>query len=87
MVNSDHNEIGDEEMRAQVTIEHILLSDGMMKVTFLDGHEKTVEMHTVHNDDAEYQLLAKAIDRFVTVQRNLRDLKAAELESVSERSE
>lgn len=64
-------------MRAQVTIEHAALSSDM-HVTFLDLSDQglTVERHTVDNSDPEYQLLAQAIDRFVRVQRVIKERKA-----------
>jgi hypothetical protein len=53
-------------VRAQVTIEHVFLAQpARMKVTFLDGNDTTVQQMFVDQEDAEYQLLAGAIDRFV----------------------
>ena len=56
-------------MRAQVTIEHVTLS-ARMAVTVLDFAPEgtTVDRYVIDRDDAEYQLLAQAIDRFVRVQ-------------------
>lgn len=54
-------------MRAQVTITHMLLTSKML-VEVIDGHEGTYKSYAIDSEDAEYQLLAQAIDRFVAVQ-------------------
>ncbi len=56
-------------MRAQVTIDHVLLSDGKMRVTVIDNGAAgyTIDDHIVAIEDAEWQLLAQAIDRFSAV--------------------
>ncbi|AEJ93437.1 hypothetical protein FGG33_gp17 [Mycobacterium phage Benedict] len=68
-------------MRYQVTIENNLL-DKAKSVTLLDGTglPTTVAVHHVQSDDAEYQLLATAIDRFASVMQ-LRDELKKEKES------
>jgi hypothetical protein len=55
-------------MRAQVTISHIVLGTKML-VEVIDGHAGTYKSYAIENEDAEYQLLAQAIDRFVAVQK------------------
>lgn len=63
-------------MRAQVTIEHAVLSSDMHVTFFEDGTDGLViERHTVDRNDPEYQLLAQAIDRFVAVQRLAKERK------------
>ncbi|AEK32632.1 hypothetical protein SEA_BONAMASSA_77 [Mycobacterium phage Bonamassa] len=64
-------------MRCQVTIENNLLSPRTKSVTIIDGGSMptTVEVHHVKSDDAEYQLLATAIDRFASVMRLRAELK------------
>jgi hypothetical protein len=63
-------------MRAQVVIEHVMLSDGYMNVSYADGRDRTFEVFTIKSDEAEYQLLAQAVDRFVTVQRERAKVRA-----------
>ena len=60
-------------MRAQVTIDHVPLSD-RMRVTVIDNGTDgyTIDDYTVDRDDAEWKLLAQAIDRFAAVM-SLRD--------------
>lgn len=66
-------------MRAQLTIAHMPLSPAM-SVMYVDNGERTptVEEFFIDREDAEYQLLAQAIDRFVRVQRITKE-KAAEV--------
>ncbi|AEJ93526.1 hypothetical protein AIRMID_80 [Mycobacterium phage Airmid] len=63
-------------MRYQVTIENNLL-EKTKSVTLLDGtgFTTTVAVHHVKDDDAEYQLLATAIDRFASVMKLREELK------------
>ncbi|QDH93036.1 hypothetical protein SEA_STEPHIG9_91 [Mycobacterium phage Stephig9] len=57
-------------MRAQVTIEEQPLSGGYKTVTVYNNTgEDSVARFSVRSEDAEYQLLAQAIDRFSTVMR------------------
>ncbi|AIK68942.1 hypothetical protein AVV40_gp17 [Mycobacterium phage Swirley] len=64
-------------MRYQVTIEHLLLPQ-TKSVTLYDGLGKgSVVTYHAKDDDAEYQLLAAAIDRFATVM----ELRAKEKEA------
>ena len=60
-------------MRAQVTIDYIPLSD-RMRVTVIDNGKDgyTIADHIVDIEDAEWKLLAQAIDRFAAVM-SLRD--------------
>lgn len=57
-------------MRGQVTIDHVPLSS-RMRVVFVENSIDglTAEQFVIDSNDAEYQLLAQAIDRFVAVQR------------------
>ena len=64
-------------IRAQVTISHIPLS-GRMSVEVVDAKDYTFKSYGVEQDDAEYQLLAQAIDRFVAVAEERRKVAAAE---------
>ena len=61
-------------MRFMMTIDHMTLSSKMEvnTVDYEDGRlEKArVDQFIVERSDAEYQLLAQAIDRFATVMRN-----------------
>ncbi|QBP29078.1 hypothetical protein KIP49_gp13 [Mycobacterium phage Scorpia] len=63
-------------MRYQVTIENNLLGKPRT-VTLLDstGFTTTAAVHLVKEDDAEYQLLATAIDRFASVMKLREELK------------
>ncbi|WKW87294.1 hypothetical protein SEA_CHARGERPOWER_79 [Mycobacterium phage Chargerpower] len=54
-------------MRAMLTIENVML-EPKVRVTLVNpGSDDPVEAYSIDTEDAEYQLLAQAIDRFQTV--------------------
>lgn len=72
-------------MRAMLNIDSVTLSSTMV-VTFVDGTPATAEdvlaeQFVIDREDAEYRLLAQAIDRFVAVQRNVKSLNAQEAQA------
>jgi hypothetical protein len=70
-------------MRAMLHIDTVPLSSKMV-VTFVDGAPPgpgvMADQYTVDNQDAEYQLLTQAIDRFIRVKELERAALAAEVD-------